>query len=215
MTRARDAVVAGLGLVLLWPLLVLIGLAVRLDSPGPAFFRQTRVGRHERLFRIHKFRTMRTGAAGPSVSTTVDSRVTHVGRFLRRTKLDELPQLIDVLRGDMSLVGPRPEVPHYVRLWPDELRPIILSVRPGITDPATVHLRSEAEILAHSCDPERTYIKELLPLKAQAYADYVHTRSFIGDIRVVGATLAAIIFPERSAQRPEELRPTFHEPKKS
>lgn len=192
MTRLRDVVASGLGLVLLSPLLLAVALAIRLDSPGPVFFRQTRVGLHGRHFRIHKFRTMRFDAAGPAVSATGDARVTRVGRLLRRTKIDELPQLLDVLRGEMSLVGPRPEVPHYVSLWPEDLRPVILSVRPGITDPATVQLRDEADILAQAQDPERVYIEKLLPLKAQEYARYVRTRSFAGDLETIAATLAAV-----------------------
>lgn len=206
MTRARDVLGAGVGLLLLAPVFLMIALAIRLDSPGPVFFRQTRVGLHGRLFRIHKFRTMRVGAAGPSVSTAADPRITRVGMLLRRTKLDELPQLIDVLRGAMSLVGPRPEVPNYVSLWPEDLRPIILSVRPGITDPATVHLRSEGDLLAQSPDPERTYVEELLPLKAQAYVRYVRTRSFVGDMRTIVATFVAIVLPAHSARLSEELQ---------
>lgn len=205
MTRARDVVSAGIGLLLLAPLFLVIAVAIRLDSPGPVFFRQTRVGLHGRHFRIHKFRSMRVGEVGPSVSTAVDPRITRVGRFLRAAKIDELPQLIDVVCGAMSLVGPRPEVPHYVDLWPGHLRPIILSVRPGITDPATVLLRSEADVLAHSPDPERSYVEELLPLKAQAYVNYVRTRSFMGDVRVILATFAAIIFPAPIAQLPRNV----------
>lgn len=205
MTRARDVLCAGAGLLLLAPLFLAIALAIRLDSPGPIFFRQTRVGLQGRHFRIHKFRSMRVGEAGPSVSTAVDPRITRVGGFLRRAKLDELPQLIDVLLGDMSLVGPRPEVPHYADLWPGDLRPIILSVRPGITDPATVLLRSEADVLAESPDPERTYIEELLPLKAQAYVSYVRSKSFVGDLRVILATFQAIILPAPIAPLPKNL----------
>ncbi|MDO5500412.1 MAG: sugar transferase [Propionibacteriaceae bacterium] len=195
MIRARDILLSGLALGLAAPLFLLIALAVRFDSAGPVFFRQERVGRYGRRFRIHKFRTMRTGASGPAVSTAADPRVTRVGRVLRLSKADELPQLIDVLRGDMSLVGPRPEVPHYVDLWPDELRPVILSVRPGITDPATVLLRNEAEILQRASDPEQTYVETLLPMKARAYAEYVRNRSFFGDLRVLVGTIVAIARP--------------------
>jgi len=138
---------------------------------------------------------MRDGSHGLSVSTSRDERITRVGRVLRSTKLDELPQLIDVLRGDMSLVGPRPEVPQYVAHWPQGLRPQILSVRPGITDPASVTLRHEAEWLAASPDPERTYIEELLPQKARAYADYVGNRSFFGDLWVLASTFKALVAP--------------------
>lgn len=208
MTRLRDVVASGLGLVLLSPLLLAVAIAILLDSPGPVFFRQTRVGLHGRHFRIHKFRTMRVDAAGPAVSATGDSRVTRVGRLLRRTKIDELPQLLDVLRGEMSLVGPRPEVPQYVSLWPEDLRPVILSVRPGITDPATVQLRDEADILAQSQDPERVYIEELLPLKTREYARYVQTRSFVGDLKTIAATLGAVCRSGQASRSSEKLYET-------
>ena len=206
MYRVRDVVCASLGLLVLLPLFLLTALAIRLDSPGPVFFRQTRVGQRGRPFRIHKFRTMRVDLIGPSVSTSVDPRITRVGRFLRATKLDELPQLIDVLRGAMSLVGPRPEVPEYVTLWPSHLRDVILTVRPGITDPATLRLRSEADILAQAPDPERTYVEEFLPMKAQAYADYVRSRSLMGDFGVILGTLAAVAAPGTTAGWLTEVR---------
>lgn len=205
MIRARDVAVSCLALVVLWPLLLVLAILVRLDSPGPALFRQERVGLNGRPFRIHKFRSMRTASVGPAVTADNDARITRVGRWLRATKLDELPQLLNVISGDMSLVGPRPEVPRYVALWPAELRPIILSVRPGITDPATVLLRSEASILARSQDPERTYVEELLPPKAEAYVSYVRTRSFLGDIKILLATLKAIVDPAPSAGLPKDL----------
>lgn len=208
MTRLRDVVASGLGLVLLSPLLLAVAIAILLDSPGPVFFRQTRVGLHGRHFRIHKFRTMRVDAAGPAVSATGDSRVTRVGRLLRRTKIDELPQLLDVLRGEMSLVGPRPEVPQYVSLWSDDLRPVILSVRPGITDPATVQLRDEADILAQARDPEQVYVEELLPLKTQEYARYVRTRSFVGDLKTIAATLGAVCRSGQASRSSEKLYET-------
>src|SRR5690606_11405139 len=125
-------------LVVLSPVLALIGLAIRLDSAGPVIFRQVRVGRHGNMFRIHKFRTMRTDVVGPFVSGSDDPRVTRVGSVLRRTKLDELPQLFDVLTGNMSIVGPRPEVPQYASHWPPEYAGAIISVRPGITDPVSI-----------------------------------------------------------------------------
>lgn len=206
MTRARDVVVAAVALVLLWPLLVVLGLLVRLDSPGPALYRQERVGRDGRTFRIHKFRSMQVEPAGPQLTVGDDDpRVTRVGRWLRVSKLDELPQLLDVLRGEMSLVGPRPEVPRYVALWPQDRREVILSVRPGITDPATVLLRSEAAILAAAADPERTYVEELLPRKTKAYVDYVTNRSFLGDLAIIAATLREVVRPTTRATVPEEL----------
>ena len=197
--RLRDVIVAAIGLLLCTPVCALVAAAVRLDSRGPVFFRQVRVGRHGQLFRIHKFRTMRVSNDGLAVSTSMDPRITRAGRILRLSKLDELPQLINVLRGDMSIVGPRPEVPAYVDHWPADIRPIILSVRPGITDPASIAFRHEAGLLAGSSDPERTYLDEVLPLKAAAYAGYVRERSFWGDIRVILRTVIAVLTPPSSS----------------
>lgn len=193
MKRAFDVGVAGGALLLLWPVMLVIAVAVLLDSGMPVLFRQDRVGRCGEVFRIRKFRTLRTGAGGPLVSPAGDLRVTRVGALLRRTKLDELPQLIDVVEGRMSLVGPRPEVPAYVALWPEGLRDVILSVRPGITDPASVAYRNEAEVLASTDDPERYYIDVLLPQKARMYADYVRTRSLAGDVRILVDTVLAVV----------------------
>lgn len=193
--RLRDVLISGAALVALSPFLAVIALAVSMDSTGPALYRQRRVGLHGRTFEIHKFRTMRTDGAGLSITSSNDPRVTRVGRYLRASKLDELPQLWDVVRGEMSLVGPRPEVPHYVEHWPRHLRDEILTVRPGITDPATVLLRSESDVLGAAEDPERLYIEELLPLKAQKYAEYVRSRSMIGDLGIILATLRAIVRP--------------------
>lgn len=195
MTRLRDLMVSGLGLLMLAPLFLVVALAIRLDSRGPVFFRQTRVGRRGRHFRIHKFRTMRVDAVGPAVSTTEDPRVTRFGRFLRSSKIDELPQLIDVLHGEMSLVGPRPEVPQYVDLWPPHLRPLILSIRPGLTDPASIALRHEGQYLSNTPDPEATYVESLLPKKAGIYADYVLHRSQLGDLAIILKTFIAILRP--------------------
>lgn len=193
--RIRDVIVCGAALIALSPLLIVVAAAVKLDSPGPAMFRQRRVGLHGRPFEIHKFRTMRTDSAGLSITSSSDPRVTRVGRLLRASKIDELPQLWDVVRGEMSLVGPRPEVPHYVERWPVQLREKILGVRPGITDPATVLLRSESDLLTAADDPERLYIEELLPLKTAKYSEYVRSRSMVGDIKVILATLKVIIRP--------------------
>ena len=159
--RVFDVAVSAAALVILSPVLALVAAAVKLDSPGPVIFRQVRVGRGGRLFRISKFRTMSVappGRAGPDITVEGDARVTRVGRLLRATKLDELPQLVDVLRGDMSLVGPRPELPAYVDRWPAQARATILSVRPGITDPASVAYRHESEQLASAPDPESYYL---------------------------------------------------------
>lgn len=207
--RAFDLVVAGSALVVLSPLLVGIAVAVRVTSPGPALFRQERVGQHGRHFRIHKFRTMRTGASGSLFTTSDDARITKVGAFLRRTKLDELPQLIDVVRGDMSLVGPRPEVPSYVELWDPSHREIILSVRPGITDPATVLLRNEGDELAGAADPARYYTETLLPRKTAAYAEYVRSRTFVGDLQLLLATVGAVTRGGHQAEQGLTSRPAL------
>ncbi len=189
--RLFDLVVSAL-LLLLSPLLLAIALAVRLDSPGPALFRQLRVGRHGREFRIHKFRTMRVDVAGLPLTVGQDARITRVGHWLRRTRLDELPQLLDVLAGRMSLVGPRPEVPRYVAHWPVGLRERALSVRPGLTDPASLAFIDEASLLAASTDPERTYVQDILPRKLQAAVDYAERATLWTDLRVLWQTARAL-----------------------
>lgn len=192
--RLFDLVAASLGLVLLSPLLLGIALWIRFDSPGPALFRQQRVGRFGRLFRIHKFRTMGQSGSGGELQITVgaDPRITRAGRLLRRSKLDELPQLWDVLVGDMSLVGPRPEVPKYVALYPQALRDKVLSVRPGMTDRASIEYREENELLARAVDPERTYIEVVMPAKLRYAAEYVDRRSMWSDLRLIGATVQTL-----------------------
>ena len=176
-------------------LLILIALVVKLDSPGPVFFRQERVGRFGVPFRIHKFRTMRHDPAGRGLQITVgaDRRITRVGQLLRASKLDELPQLIDVWQGTMSLVGPRPEVPRYVAHYPAALRDKVLSVRPGITDIASIEYRDESAVLARAVDPERAYIDEVLPHKLALAASYVDQASVWLDIRLILRTIGAIV----------------------
>lgn len=192
--RLFDLVASGLGLLVLAPFLLLVALAVKLDSAGPVFFRQERVGRHGKTFRIHKFRTMVTDAErrGPQITVGADARVTRVGEILRKYKLDELAQLIDVFVGDMSLVGPRPEVPRYVAYYPTGLREIILSVKPGITDWASIKYKDESEILGKSHDPHVAYVNDVLPVKIRYYVDYVNGRSFFVDIRIIFATIRAL-----------------------
>jgi lipopolysaccharide/colanic/teichoic acid biosynthesis glycosyltransferase len=192
--RWFDLICAGAGLLLLSPLLLGIALWIKLDSAGPVFFRQQRVGRFGVPFRIHKFRTMRgdTPALGPQLTVGADPRITRAGRFLRRTKLDELPQLLDVIAGTMSLVGPRPEVPRYVALYPQALRDKVLSVRPGITDPASIAYRDESALLAAASDPERVYVEQVMPAKLRFAAEYVEQRSMLGDLRLIGVTLRAL-----------------------
>lgn len=192
LKRAFDVASFAVGLVVLSPVFLVVAALIKAKDRGPVFFRQERVGLHGRTFRIHKFRTMRVANAGVLITSADDDRITPVGAFLRRTKLDELPQLIDVLRGDMSVVGPRPEVPRYVAMWGDDARAEILSVRPGISDPAAIAFRNEQDVLAAADDPERHYVEVILPQKVAMYLDYVRTRSFVGDLRVIFGTLAEI-----------------------
>ncbi len=192
--RAFDLLLAGVGLIVLAPLLLAAMLWVRLDSPGLVLFRQERVGRHGRLFRIHKLRTMTVDApaAGPAITAHADARVTRAGRWLRRYRIDELPQLLDVLRGDMSLVGPRPEVPRFVALYPPELRARVLAVRPGITDPASLEFVDESALLAGSADPERAYVETILPRKLRRQIQYVERATWWSDLAVMARTLRVL-----------------------
>jgi lipopolysaccharide/colanic/teichoic acid biosynthesis glycosyltransferase len=190
--RFFDVMLAALGLLVLSPLLLLAAVWIKLDSPGPVLFRQTRVGRFGVPFTIHKFRTMRV-APGAQITVGADPRITRAGHVLRQTKLDELPQLWDVLRGAMSLVGPRPELPRYVALYPAALRELVLAVRPGITDPASLAFSHEAELLASADDAEREYREVILPAKLKLSADYAATASLATDLRLILATLARVV----------------------
>ncbi|MET9021027.1 sugar transferase [Actinopolymorpha sp. NPDC004070] len=199
LKRAFDLSVAAVILVVASPLLLVLTIVARLDG-GPAMFRQERVGRYGSRFRIHKFRTMRDidivrrpGSARPAVTSDTDARITRLGRVLRTAKLDELPQLLDVLAGDMSLVGPRPEVPKYVECWPPDARERILSVRPGITDPASIAYRRESAELAEVPDPESHYLDVILPRKVEMYLGYVEGRTFRGDLRILARTVRAVL----------------------
>ncbi|MDE1998988.1 MAG: sugar transferase [Burkholderiales bacterium] len=193
--RLFDLLLSTLGLLVLAPFLVLIALAIKLDSSGPVFFRQERVGRHGQPFRIHKFRTMRHDPVGEGLQITVgsDQRITRVGAILRQTKLDELPQLIDVWVGSMSLVGPRPEVPRYVAHYPEHLKHKVLSVRPGITDIASIEYRDESAVLARASDPEQAYIREVMLHKLALAASYVDQASVWMDIKLILRTIWAIV----------------------
>ena len=212
LKRTFDITAAALGLLLLSPLLLMVALLIRLDSKGPVFFRQVRVGRYGQPFRIFKFRTMHdapavsglagsAGPAGPQLTVAGDARITRVGALLRRTKLDEQPQLIDVLRGSMSLVGPRPEVPRYVEHYPPASRERVLSVRPGITDFASLRYRNENALLARASDPEREYVDVILPSKLRYALDYVDNASVAGDLRVLGLTLRTVFVPSLPVPR--------------
>ena len=191
--RVFDIVFSLLLLLLLSPLLLVFAFVVALSSPGGAFFSQERVGKGGRFFRLMKFRTMRPGseAHGQLTIGGRDPRVTVVGYFLRKTKLDELPQLWNVLVGDMSVVGPRPEVPKYVALYSLEQRKV-LSVRPGITGMASIDYIDENEMLARAADPEKVYIREVMPAKLALDLTYVRERSFLLDLRIILATVGKV-----------------------
>jgi lipopolysaccharide/colanic/teichoic acid biosynthesis glycosyltransferase len=190
--RVFDIVLSAAGLLLLSPLLLVVAVWVKLDSAGPVLFHQERIGRHGVPFRIHKFRTMVHGGVGAQITVGADRRITRAGAFLRRAKLDELPQLIDVLKGDMSLVGPRPEVPRYVAMYPAGLRDKVLSVRPGITDIASLEYRDESERLARAADPEHEYVHVVMPAKLQLAARYVDHASLAFDLRLILRTLKLV-----------------------
>ncbi len=193
LKRAIDVAVAGAGLLLLAPLLVLVALLIKFDSDGPIFFRQKRIGRAFHPFLIYKFRTMVKQAPqlGPAITVGQDARITRVGRLLRRTKIDELPQLINVLKGEMSLVGPRPEVPEYVEAFRQQYEEI-LSVRPGITDLASLKFIDEASLLACARDPERTYRECVLPQKLALARQYVRERSLRMDALLLVRTFCGL-----------------------
>jgi len=191
--RLFDVVGALVALTLLLPLLLLAALWIKLDSPGPVLYRQERVGRHGVPFRIHKLRTMVHGVSGLPLTVGADARITRAGAFLRRTRIDELPEFIDVLQGTMSLVGPRPEVPRYVAHYPPGLRERALAVRPGITDPASLAFIDEAALLARAADPEREYIEVILPRKLQLAAAYAGQASLRTDLGVLWRTLGVLI----------------------
>jgi lipopolysaccharide/colanic/teichoic acid biosynthesis glycosyltransferase len=193
--RLFDLVVALGGLLVFGLPMLAIALWIRFDSPGPAFFRQQRVGQHGRLFRIHKFRTMVADAParGPAVTVGADPRITRAGMWLRKSKLDELPQLLDVLAGDMSLVGPRPEVPQYVALYPPDLRERVLAVRPGITDPVSLRFADESALLARAPNPEREYREVIMPAKLREAAAYAASATLWSDLGVIGRTLALLV----------------------
>ena len=192
--RLLDISIAGLGLLLLLPLMGAIALLIKLDSPGSVFFAHERVGRYGRKFKVLKFRTMVQDAPklGGAITAGHDPRITRVGRILRKTKLDELPQLWNVLKGEMSLVGPRPEVEKYVQLWEPNLREIVLSVRPGITGLTQIRYRHEERLLAQQADPEKYYRETLLPLKLASDVEYVQRRCLVLDLYLLARTFLAL-----------------------
>jgi lipopolysaccharide/colanic/teichoic acid biosynthesis glycosyltransferase len=192
--RAFDLGLALIGSLCFLPLFVIVAVLIKLESDGPVFFRQERIGKGFRPFRIYKLRTMVRDAAqrGGQITCGDDPRITRVGRFLRRTKMDELPQLINVIKGDMSIVGPRPEVHTYVEAFQHDFTEI-LTVRPGITDVASLRFRDEAAILATFQDPEQAYLTSILPAKISLSKEYVRQSSVLSDVRVIFDTLAALL----------------------
>ena len=194
MKRLFDIVASGCGLIVLSPLFLILAVWIKLDSPGPVFYRQVRVGRGNKDFRIFKFRSMRVGSDKGSLVTIGghDPRITRSGYFIRKFKLDEFPQLINVFVGDMSLVGPRPEVRHYVDYWtPEQMH--VLDVRPGITDPASIKFRNENELMEQAEDPEKYYIEVIMQEKIKLYLEYVQHHSFFGDIGLIFKTFWVIV----------------------
>lgn len=198
LKRFSDTVLSALGLLLLSPVLLFVAAWIKRDSRGPVFYRGVRVGRNRRLFRIFKFRTMVTDAdkiGGPSTSDD-DPRITPAGHFIRRYKLDELPQLLNVLKGEMSLVGPRPDVPQEVELYTEEEKEI-LTVRPGITDYSSIKFHNEGEILRGAADPHQTYIEKIRPEKMRLRMEYVRTPSPGQDLRIILMTLSVLLFRQQ------------------
>jgi lipopolysaccharide/colanic/teichoic acid biosynthesis glycosyltransferase len=194
MKRLFDIVASGLGLIALSPLFLILAIWIKLDSKGPVFYRQVRVGKDNKDFRIFKFRSMRVGSDKGSLVTIGghDPRITRSGYFIRKFKLDELPQLINVFIGDMSLVGPRPEVRHYVDYWtPEQMH--VLDVRPGITDPASIKFRNENELMEQAEDPEKYYIEVIMQEKIKLYLEYVENHTFWGDIGLIFKTFWTIV----------------------
>lgn len=190
-----DIFVSLVGIIILLPVFALIAILIKLNSPGPIIFKQLRVGKSGVYFNIYKFRTMRQVKLknAPLITKHNDSRITSLGVSLRKYKLDEIPQLFNVLIGNMSLVGPRPEVPKYVSYYPIQTKELILSVRPGITDPASLHYKAEGDLLMNVSDPESYYIYQLLPHKLKLMSEYVVNRSFIGDIKIIFRTAKEVL----------------------
>lgn len=200
LKRLFDVVFSLLGIILLFPLFILVSVFIKLDTPGPVFFKQMRIGKAGNPFYIYKFRTMIANAdkLGPSVTSKNDLRITKTGRILRKYKIDELPQLFNVLKGDMSLVGPRPEVPKYVEKY-NEYQKKVLSLKPGITDPASLKFRNEEEILAsydikEEEDLENIYINEIMPIKIELNLKYAENANIITDFLIIIRTLWEVVF---------------------
>lgn len=207
--RVVGCFLAATGLILLLPFMLLCALLIRIYSPGAIFFRQKRVGKNGKLFTLYKFRTMYEKKKGLAITAATDKRITPIGSLLRKYKIDELPQLYNVLRGDMSFVGPRPEVPEYVDLSnPAWMK--VLSISPGITDPVTLQLRNEENFLAQAEDKEAFYCKVIQPFKLDGYLKYLEKKSVLTDLRLIGQTFKVVLFP-KSAPTPkaEDIRLSY------
>ncbi|WP_172910828.1 sugar transferase [Photorhabdus heterorhabditis] len=193
--RIFDLTSSSIGLIILSPILIVIAIWIKIDSKGPIFFRQKRVGQYNKNFYIHKFRSMTIGSEQKGQLTVGhDLRVTNSGRFIRKYKLDELAQLIDVIQGKMSLVGPRPEVPQFMEKYPDDIRHKILSVKPGITDLASIEMIDENQILSQYKDPHQAYIDIIMPIKAKYYLNYINNRSLFYDLKIIFKTIYKVVF---------------------
>ncbi len=194
LKRIFDLISSVLVLIFISPFFLLIGILIKISDCGPIFFSHTRVGKNFTPFRVYKFRTMVVDASqiGPPITAGNDSRITKIGRFLRKTKLDEIPQLFNVLKGDMSIVGPRPEVYKYVEMFPDEYQKI-LQVKPGLTDYATIEFRDEEKILKKYNDPEAGYTREVIPAKIELYKKYLRDEGFFTDMKLIFLTLWKLI----------------------
>lgn len=190
MKRLFDITASFFGILILSPLFIFISLWVGLSSKGGVFYKQIRVGRNNKDFKLYKFRSMRVNSDKQGLLTvgSKDSRITKAGYFIRKYKIDELPQLFNVLKGDMSFVGPRPEVRRYVDLYSEEQMKV-LSVRPGITDPASIKYRNENDILSSASNPEEYYIQHIMPDKLKINIDYINTRTFVKDIKIIFQTI--------------------------
>lgn len=212
MPRWIEVCLAACGLVVVAPLLGVAALMVKLSSPGPVLFRQARVGRHGRVFTLLKLRSMRVSGKGPGVTAAGDTRITAAGRLMRKLKIDELPELWNVVSGDLALVGPRPEVPQYVEAT-DPLWAAVLAARPGITDPVTLRLRNEEELMALGPEPESFYRGVLQPVKLRGYVAYLERRTWWTDVVVLAETVLSVIAPALAVppspaeleQAPEDL----------
>lgn len=193
LKRVFDIIVSFCGIIILFPLIIIVSILIKITSKGPVLFKQVRVTKNGKLFKIYKFRTMKENSEGnKQITVGKDNRITGIGHILRKTKLDELPQLFNVLKGEMSLVGPRPEVPKYVELYTDEQREI-LKVPAGITDYASIYFSNESELLGEVENPEEFYIKKIMPYKIELNKKYINEIGIMTDIKIIILTILKIL----------------------